>query len=188
VVSFDKLVPNYKNECIIFTNTSGYQRINDAFRSSEVESYLVGKFNSDEKNQKQILDNINHDEKLRSEMMYPTTMDIAYMKDDTSNVLSPAAIRIAFVPQLIDKLNIANIALSIFLMVLALLICIFVINNYISSKRVEIGIMRANGVRRRKIVFSLIPFAMIPAIIGGVIGYIVGFLLADPTVQLFHNY
>jgi putative ABC transport system permease protein len=187
-VSFDKLVPNYKKECIIFTNTSGYQRINDAFRSSEVESYLVAKFNSNEKNQKQILTNINHNEEFRSEMMYPTSMVIAYLKDDINNILSLAALRVAFVPQLIDKLNIANIALSIFLLVLSLLICIFVINNYISSKRVEIGIMRANGVRRRKIVFSLIPFAMIPAIIGGVIGYIVGFLLGGPVVQLFHNY
>jgi putative ABC transport system permease protein len=180
-------MPNYKKECIIFTNTIGYQRINDAFRSSEVESYLVGKFNNGENNKSKILNAINNSD-ARKEMSYPSSMDVAYMYNDTNNILSPAALRVAFIPLLIDKLGLISAILTIFILLLAILICIFVINQYISSKRMEIGIMRANGFRRRKIVFSLIPFAIIPSIIGGVVGYIVGFALQGVAVGLFHNY
>jgi putative ABC transport system permease protein len=192
IVSLDRLMPNPKKECIIFTNTQGYQRINDAFRSSEVESYFVAKFNNNEtqSNKDTILNNINDygTNPIRPTMMYPSNIKIAYMNNDTNNVLSPAALRIAFIPRLINELSIVDTVLTVFILLLSVLICIFVINNYINKKRVEIGIMRANGVRRRKIVFSLIPFALLPAIIGGVMGYFIGFLLQAPTLGLFHNY
>lgn len=191
IVSLDRLIPNPKKECIIFTNQDGYQRINDAFRSSEVESYFVAKFNNGEtkSNKTKILNDINDpNNDARKSMMYPNNIKIAYMNNDTSNVLSPAALRIAFIPTLIDKLILADAILVVFIFILSFLICIFVINNYISKKRIEIGIMRANGVRRRKIVFSLIPFALIPATIGAICGYFIGFLLQAPALNLFHNY
>ena len=187
IVSFDRPIPNYKKECIVFTNSLGYKRINSAFKSSEAESYLVAKFNNNENNKSKILNAINDASKDMG-MMYPSSMNVAYMYNDTNNMLSPAALRVAFIPNLIKGLTLVSLLLTIFILILALLICAFVINQYISSKRIEIGIMRANGVRRRKIVFSLIPFAMIPAIIGGVIGYVVGFLLQGEAVRMFHNY
>lgn len=192
VVSLDRIVPNSKNECIIFTNNFGYQRINDAFRTSEVESYFVCKFEEGQtkSQRRQVLNNINDPktDPARESMMYPSSINIAYMNNDTSNVLSPAALRIAFIPSLISNLSTASSVLTIFILILSLIICAFVINNYISNKRMEIGIMRANGVRRRKIVFSLIPFALLPAIIGGFIGYIVGFGLQQVSIGLFHTY
>jgi hypothetical protein len=48
--------------------------------------------------------------------------------------------------------------------------------------------MQANGINKRKIALSLTPFALLPAVIGGFSGYLIGFLLQKPTIGLFSNY
>jgi ABC-type lipoprotein release transport system permease subunit len=110
------------------------------------------------------------------------------MADDTNNVLNASAFRIAFIPSLVSKIQLIQIALTSAVIILSLFICIIVIHRYIGNTRSQIGVMQANGINKRKITVSLIPFALLPAIAGGFGGYLVGFFLQSPAVSLFGNY
>jgi hypothetical protein len=48
--------------------------------------------------------------------------------------------------------------------------------------------MQANGIKKYKVAASLTPFALIPAVTGGIGGYIVGTLLQSAAIGLFKSY
>jgi ABC-type antimicrobial peptide transport system permease subunit len=110
------------------------------------------------------------------------------MANDTNDTLNASAFRIAFIPSLVSKLGLIDIVLTAFVIVLSLFICAVVIQRYISNSRTQIGVMQANGITKRKIAFSLAPFALLPAFVGGIGGYLVGFFLQKPTIGLLSNY
>ena len=63
-----------------------------------------------------------------------------------------------------------------------------IIKRFIEKNRINIGIMLANGIKKITIALSLIPFVLIPSIIGGVAAYISGFFLQIKGIKLFENY
>jgi ABC-type lipoprotein release transport system permease subunit len=78
--------------------------------------------------------------------------------------------------------------LTVFVIILSLLISTIILRRYITTNRVEIGIMQANGVHKYKIAISLTPFALLPAAAGGISGYLAGTLLQGPAIGLFKSY
>jgi putative ABC transport system permease protein len=110
------------------------------------------------------------------------------MANDVSNTLNASAFRIAFIPTLVSRIRLIDIALTSFVIILSLFICAIVIQRYITNNRTQIGVMQANGISKRKIALSLVPFALLPAAIGGMFGYLIGFFLQKPAVGLFSNY
>jgi putative ABC transport system permease protein len=177
--------PNPTNECIIFGNSHAYNRMFDAYRGNFTENYLVGTFNKGI-NQKETLNLMN--KKAREIMSWPKDIQACYMASDTTNVLNAGAFRLAFIPSLVAKIKTIDIALTSFIAILSLFICAIIIQRYIGNNRTQIGVMQANGVSKGKITFSLIPFALLPAILGGFGGYLFGFFLQKPAVGLFSNY
>jgi putative ABC transport system permease protein len=110
------------------------------------------------------------------------------MANDTSNTLNASAFRIAFIPSLVSRIKLIDVVLTTFVIILSLLICAIVIQRYVANNRTQIGVMQANGISKRRIAFSLIPFALVPATIGGIFGYLIGFFLQKPAIGLFSNY
>ncbi|GHU31001.1 hypothetical protein FACS1894166_01650 [Bacilli bacterium] len=110
------------------------------------------------------------------------------MANDTSDFLNASAFRIAYIPKLVSKVKLIDYILTLFILLLGLLICAIVIRRYIATSRVQIGVMQANGVPRKKIAMSLTPFALMPALIGGIAGYLIGFFLQAAAISLFANY
>jgi putative ABC transport system permease protein len=108
-------------------------------------------------------------------MAYPPGMKVAYLADDTSNQLNFSAMRIVFIPKLVNDVDIVCNCLTYFVLAITLIVTYIVINKYVVSSRKNIGILLSNGVNKSKICFSLTPFALIPSIFGGLLGYIVGF-------------
>jgi putative ABC transport system permease protein len=177
--------PNPTNECIIFGNSHAYNRMFDAYRGNFTENYLVGSFNKGV-NQSQVLDQMN--QKAKEVMNWPKDIQACYMANDTTNVLNASAFRVAFIPSLVNKIRLIDVALTAFVIILSLFICAIVIQRYISNNRTQIGVMQANGISKRRIAFSLMPFALLPAILGGFSGYLIGFFLQKPAISLFSNY
>ena len=185
IVSISRSTPNPQSECIFFANDSGYSRIYDGFRSNETENYLVGTFNHGV-NATQTLNKIN--DVAKTTMIYPSGTNAAYMADDTSNTLNAAAFRVVFIPSFLDKINIVSTALTVFILIIGLIICAIVIHRYIVNSQSILGVLQANGISRSKIAASMIPFALIPTVIGGILGVLVGTFLQIPILGLFKNY
>ncbi|MDR2823161.1 MAG: ABC transporter permease [Mycoplasmataceae bacterium] len=185
ILDLQHTTPNTKNQCIVFANSNGYERIYDGFRANPTENYLVGKFKSGG-NHDTLMQQMNN--AASEKMNWPKNIKPVCYANDTSNILNASAFRIAFIPQLIKKVSIIDYSLTVFIVILSLLICSIIIRRYITNSRVQIGVMQANGIKKRQIAFSLTPFAFIPAIIGGVGGYLIGTLLQKAALGLFSNY
>lgn len=187
VVDISRPTPNPKAECITYCNNIGYKTIKLAYLNAPVEEYLVCKFRANAKTPRQVAVNkIN--EWAKTHMTYPTTTRVAYLSTDTSNVLNASSFRIAYIPSLVNVINIVTIVLSSFIGILCLLICAIIIKRYMENNRINIGIMRANGISKGKIVASMLPFTLFPAVVGGVSAYFIGFFLQAPSLLLFSNY
>jgi hypothetical protein len=63
-----------------------------------------------------------------------------------------------------------------------------IVKRFVEKNRINVGIMLANGIRKIKIALSLIPFVLIPSVIGGVSAYITGFFLQVQGIRLFQDY
>lgn len=187
IVSISKSTPNPNSEAIVFANDSGYARVFDAYRSNESENYIIGKFVSkNHKNQQKILDQINA--YAEQKMTFPHRIKAAYLALDTSNTLNASAFRISYIPKFIQTINSVSIGLTIFVVILSLLICCIVIQCYIFNMQSTLGIMQANGISKWAIATSLIPFALIPTILGGILGLIAGTLMELPLLKLLKTY
>jgi putative ABC transport system permease protein len=185
ILNIQHSTPNPNNECIIFGNTHAYDRAFDSYRGNPTENYLVGDFKSGVDKQN-ILLQINNE--ATKDMSWPKGIKAAYFADDTTNFLNASAFRIAYIPNLVDRVQFISLLLTSFITLLGLFICGIVIRRYVSNNRTQIGVMRANGIKKSSIALSLTPFALLPAIIGGVGGYVAGLLLQSPAIGLFSQY
>ena len=187
IVSMERSTPNPNSECIFYVNVAGYGRIYDSFRNNLNENYIVGKFTSNNKKvQKTILNDIN---KYAAEVMiYPKGTQVAYFATDTNNVLNASSFRISYIPKFINVINLTSISLTLFIILLSLVICAIVIHRYITNQQSTLGIMRANGFSSKQIATSMLPFALLPVVVGTLAGVIVGTLLQFITLTLFSNY
>lgn len=188
IVSITRTTPNPKSECIFFTNNAGYNRVYDGFRGNKTEDYIVAKFTNDISNREQqkILDSINA--WAKEEMILSPGIKAAYFANDTSNVLNASAFRIAFIPSFINDINYVSYTLTLFIILLSLVICAIVINRYITINQSILGIMRANGLSKWVIAGSLLPFALIPSLVGAIAGVTLGFGLQWFVLKLLSNY
>lgn len=186
VVSFSNVVPNKEKEQVVYTNNNGYERIYDAFRGSEIEAFIVGKFNSNVTNKQRILDQINS---LSAKYMsWPTNIKPAYMFDDTSNTLSPTALRVQFVPQIVRTVSVVSAFLTTFVLALSIFVSTVIIRRFIDNNRNSLGIMQANGYKKVEIIFAICLLVGIPTVLGSVIGYTIGFLLQWKAILLLGGF
>lgn len=186
IVSFANLVPNPETEQVLYVNPSGYDRIYDSFRGSEQESFLVGKFDSKTTNKNSVIDKINTISK--DFMSWPANINAAYLADDISNSLSPTALRLQFVPQIVTGMNTVSFFLTTFILLLSIFISIVIIQRFIQVNRNSLGIMQANGYKKKEIVFCLTLLIGLPVLFASIIGYVIGFLMQDLAIGLLGSF
>lgn len=185
VVSISRPIPNTEKECVVFGNKAFYERVHSSFLGNEEEKYVVGKFYNPKNGQK-ILNEINA--KCKTIMSWPENINAAYMATDLSCTLNAAAFRISYIPQLVNKIDIITYLLTIFVITISLVISVIIVRRYVSNSRTTIGVIQANGVKKWNIALSLTPFALIPSLIGGISGYLLGTFLQKPAISLFSNF
>jgi len=193
VVDISRPTPNSKTEAIVYTNPISYNNIKHGYANAPVEKYVVATFkkqNLTSGEKQQIIDKINKyvTDNLSQYMLFPKGTKYAALADDVANTLNTSAIRVAAIPELINTIRLMTIILSSFIIILCVIICFIIIKRFVEANRVNIGIMRANGFSKKKIAFSLVPFSILPSVVGGVAAYLIGFALQVPALLLFKNY
>jgi putative ABC transport system permease protein len=188
LTTVEKINPNVAKEALIFPNSAGYKRIHTSFESNTTENYVACKFieGLSDNTKTNILDNINV---WAKQNFIDAGFDKpAMMFNDTSNIKNASAIRISLIPQLMNTINTISNILVLFILIVSVLVAYIAIVKYIKNQRKSIAILVANGVSKTKIAFSLLPFALLPSIIGGICGYIFGLVLQLPALLMFKSY
>lgn len=188
ILSFDSLVPNKEKEQVVYANSNGYERIYDSFRGNNQENFEVGKFKGSfsYKRREEILSKIN--EISTKFMAWPSNINAAYFFDDSNNTLTPTSLRVQFVPQTVQATNTVSLFMTSFVLILSIFVSIIIIRRFIESNRNSLGIMQANGYRKREIIFAINIFIFIPSFIASIAGYFLGLSLQTPAIDLLGNF
>lgn len=183
VFSFAKTIPNTKSEIIAFSNMGGFQMTYDSNRTSPVDDYLVLKLPDPTQN---VINQINALSKKY--MSWPANIPSAYFANDTNNSLSPIGIRISFLPTLIDmQVGLSN-GLALFIMVLTSIVFLFSVNKFIDDNKPSLATLRANGIKKRSIIWSTSIFGLLPSTIGGGLGYLFAQFTQLLLLSLYSGY
>ncbi len=186
IVSLDKPLPNLQNEVLLYLNKDGYSRVRDAYRNSETENMLLGKFKSNVKNYQAAINEINA--AAKKYMQWPDNIQAAFLYDDTSNVMTPSALRLVYVPNIVHLINIISALILIFIIVSALIVSFILIKRFIDVNKTDIGVLLANGYRKIDVLFPLALIFSLFIAIGLIIGYASGFGLQIFSMNLFRNF
>ncbi len=185
VVSFANVVPNTETEQIVYTNSAGFTKMENSFRGNEQENFLVGKFKNNSSNQK-TLETINLISK--NYMAWPSNVNAAYIYDDTSNTLSPSALRVVFIPQIVNTIGTVSGFLTAFILLLSIFISVVIIKRCIETNRNSLGIMQANGYKKWEIILGICLLIWIPVFLSTFFGYILGLSLQTLVIKLLGNF
>ncbi len=175
--------PNPKTEVISYGNSAAYELVHDANRSAFVEDYLVLK--APHMNQ-ELIDELNN--LARKYMSWPSNIPAAYMMNDTSCVLAPTGIRVSFLPQLVDlQVGLSN-AICWFVGILTSIVFIFSVKKFINDNRTSLAILRANGFKKRWLVWLMPLYGLIPSAAGAIISYTIAQTTQASLVGLYSNF
>ncbi len=186
IVSLDKPVPNLKNEVILYLNNTGYDSIQNAFRSAPTENMLLGKFTSKNVNPPLVINKIN--EIAKQYMNWPSNIKAAFSYDDTSNTITPSAARLVFIPKIVSAIDGISSIILIFISFVAFLVCFILIKRFIDRNKVDIGILLANGYKKWQIILPLSLLFSTVIFLSTILGFLMGFWLQEYALLLFKNF
>ena len=121
-------------------------------------------------------------------MIFPEGKNNVFFNNDQNNRLNANTFRINYLPNVIKLFKIISYIICGFIFLLAIIICIIIIKYYVNANKVNIGILLANGIRKSKIIVSILPFVWIPSIVGGIGAYLFGLFMQVAGLKLFKNY
>lgn len=189
IYSFTNFIPNPVNQRIYYVNDYGYSRLREAFSTNPIETNIVGRFKDRNLSQAQrqlALDKINQWASIN--MAWPPNLKSAYFANDISNILNLTAARTTFIPSLLNTIKNTSLMLMAIIILLALMVGILIVKNYIDKNRQTLGILLANGFNKTKINLSMAIFSFIPSLIGGMAGYILGYILQEVAINAFSSF
>ena len=187
-ISLTKLISNPKRDCLVYLNDGGFKQIQLSHVNAPVENFVVCKFNANvsSKEQEEIVNEIR--DWSKKIMIFPDSTNNVFFNNDKNNQLNANTFRISYLPNIIKLFKIISYIICGFIFLLAIIICIIIIKYYVDANKVNIGILLANGIKKNKIIFSLLPFVWIPSIIGGIGAYLFGLFMQVVGLKLFKNY
>lgn len=83
---------------------------------------------------------------------------------------------------------IIGITIGSIVLILVLIFLVLLIRSIIKQNIITFGIGLANGVKKSILVLSFFPFALIPSLLFGTIGFFLSFALTSPTLDIISNY
>ncbi len=187
-IDLTKLIANPRKDCLMYLNDGGFKQLQLAHVNAPIENFVVCKFLphvSDEQKRKIVEDIRDLSKKY---MVFPDGVNNVFFNDDKSNQLNANTFRITYLPSIIKLFKIVSYIICAFILLLTVIICIIIVKYYVDSNKVNIGILLANGIKKGKIIFSLLPFVWVPSVVGGVGAYLFGLFMQIVGLKLFKNY
>ncbi|AJR12170.1 Uncharacterized ABC transporter permease MG468 homolog [Mesomycoplasma dispar] len=177
-----KLDPS--NQALVYVNKYGFDKARYSYRSNLVKNYLLVKLkpNANLEQFKTDTDNLiakNFATNYRQRTFGASEID--YLNPERS-------LRISVGSNIIATFSTTNIYLTLFLSILVLFAVAFIIKRYISTNNKVLGILRAQGYSLFEIASSFLSIGLIISLVGGGLGYLVGFFAKIPLVNLISQF
>ena len=185
IISFESVIPNPEKEALVYTNYSGYNRSEFSFSTSPHESFIVAKYNGP-KPLDEVVKEINV--LATKYMAWPSNITPAYVYNDKANQMSPSALRVSFVTELVTAINGVSMGLSVFIIILALFVIGLFARRFVQQNKTTIAILISNGTNKMKVLASIATIGLVPCIIAGALGFMCGFFLQTPAFGMFSQY
>ncbi len=182
VYSLERITPNIHEEALLYTTQGGFDNSLNANRSNPVDKFIVAKCKTDPSLAVKIIN--------QEIPKYMTTagQTWCYLSDDPNNTMQPTAIRLLFLPKLVQMQTIISNVLSIFILILGITIFIIMLKKFIRDNQVSLAILRSNGYQKRSVIWSTALFAVIPSAIGGIIGYLIAWITQGFMLNIYSFY
>ncbi|TPR54679.1 ABC transporter permease [Metamycoplasma neophronis] len=191
VVNEENIQVDTNSQAILFVNSKGFDRIYSAYPTFAIKTYVLVKAPTNEKG-KFLPDKSPEELKAKFNVivneMAPGSTRKVYLKDEQDSINPERYIRIITVRSIVSSIKNATIYLISILTVLVSFIVYFIIKRYIEARNKVVGILRAQGYKTSEIALAFCAFGWIPAAVGGIMGYILGFALQKPTMRVLSSY
>ncbi|AZZ65638.2 FtsX-like permease family protein [Metamycoplasma phocicerebrale] len=191
VVNEENIQVDTTTQAIVYVNSKGFDRIYSAYPTFALKTYALVQAPRDAKNRflpgKSPLE-LQSKFIKEIEKINPNSFKKVYLQDELDNINPERKIRITTIRSIVNSIKNATVYLISVLTVLVAFIVYFIIKRYIEARNKVVGILRAQGYTTPKIAFAFCAFGWIPAAVGGILGYILGFALQKPAMGVLSSY
>lgn len=186
IVSLDSPIPNPSDDILIYANESTYNSIWTNSGKPFKNEYFSVIHNS--QNLFQLDSFIKELNSKLKPIMNDSTFDVVKRLDEITLSPNILSIRYSFPTILSNAFFIASIIFVLILSLLAIYLFFIVLKKYININKVQLAIIKANGLSTFKmsICFSII--ALIIAIFSATIGYVASYFLQSIIFSIFSPY
>ncbi|WP_373597991.1 FtsX-like permease family protein [Metamycoplasma equirhinis] len=191
VVNEENIQVDVNTQAIVFVNAKGFDRIYSAYPTFALKSYALIKSPTDKKGKYLSGKSPKELQKLINDVIdkvAPGTFKKVFLKDEQDSINPERYIRIVTIRSIVASIRNATVWLITILTLLVAFIVYFIIKRYIEARNKVVGILRAQGYKTSEIAFSFCAFGWIPAAVGGIFGYIVGFSLQRQAMGILASY
>ncbi|MBG0730706.1 ABC transporter permease [Mycoplasma sp. 'Moose RK'] len=172
------------NQALAYVNKFGFDKARYSFRSNPAKNYLLVKLKPGtdlEKFKKETDELIAKNFATNHTQRTFGASEIDFLNPERS-------MRISVGTNIMWTFSNVNLYLTLFLSVLVLFAVAFIIKRYISTNNKVLGILRAQGYSLFEIASSFLSVGLVISLIGGGLGYLVGFFTKIPLVNLVSKF
>ncbi|BAP39512.1 ABC transporter permease [Metamycoplasma canadense] len=191
VVNEENIQVDTNSQAIVYVNSKGFDRIYSAYPTFAIKNYALVKSPVDSKGnyiknkspkelQNLFIKNINK--------INPNSFKKVYLKDELDNLNPERQIRVVTIRVIINSIKNATFYLITVLTILVAFIIYFIMKRYIEARNKVVGILGAQGYKASKIALAFCAFGWIPAVVGALGGYILGFVFQKPAMNILSSY
>ncbi|WP_027120527.1 FtsX-like permease family protein [Mycoplasmopsis lipofaciens] len=185
VIDENNLQVDITNQALIYVNKLGFDRIHNAYIGNVVKKALLVKNSTKHSN----VELKNHITKIVNSLIKDSgKLQRVFLTTEIDAINPERSLRITAVQKIISSISFFTIAIMIVFTFVVAISIIFIIQRYIKNKNKVIGILVAQGYKPSQISLSFTIFAMVTAVIGGILGYVIGNQSQYLVLSIFNSY
>ncbi|BBA22247.1 ABC transporter permease [Mycoplasmopsis bovirhinis] len=188
VLDENNLQVNTKDQAIVYVNNTGFDRIRQSYRGTVVKEYLTVKENKKLNNQSLRELKAEIEAYVQTQITDVTNLQRTFLTSELDGINPERSLRVNTIKKLINSVSTTSNFILTTLVILITISITFIIKRYISNKNKVIGILIAQGYTPLQIALSLSIFSFFTIIVGGLFGYISGFVLSGYGLVILSNY
>lgn len=181
VLNANQLLVDSKKSGVLYVNNAGFARATYG-TSNKPELYYSVRYPPDCKNKRTLFNDV----KKYTLENYKT--DTAYAINDPNQPNYVIYLRANFLDNLKTIILIITLVIALIIGLLSLFFISTLLRSIIKQSKVTFGVGLANGISKSELALSFFPFALVPAIFCGAVGYLIGYFLMGPMNSVYLDY